>query len=141
MKNRLLDVRMDPGLCKLSNDLTLNSDDKNNNVYGSIPYIPPEVLRGNEFTKEGDIYSFGGIMYEMATGNQPFADQTHDMYLMIDIWFMCYDCISTCSLVSYGANVCSFCYIVNQVYNIRYTYIYLELLTNFLFCVTAEPKI
>ncbi|RHZ82484.1 hypothetical protein Glove_109g163 [Diversispora epigaea] len=77
-------VLIDTGLCKLSNDLTY-SDNKNNNVYGSIPYVPPEVLRGNEFTKEGDIYSFGGIMYEMATGNQPFADQAHDTYLMIDI--------------------------------------------------------
>ncbi|RHZ82296.1 hypothetical protein Glove_109g250 [Diversispora epigaea] len=76
---------IDPGLCKLDNDLILNSDNKNNTVYGSIPYIPPEALRGNEFTKEGDIYSFGGIMYEMVTGNQPFADRAHDTYLMIDI--------------------------------------------------------
>ncbi|RHZ82337.1 hypothetical protein Glove_109g207 [Diversispora epigaea] len=81
----LSDVIIGPGLCKLSNNLALNFDNKYNNVYGSIPYIPPEVLRGNEFTKEGDIYSFGGIMYEMATGNQPFADQAHDTYLMIDI--------------------------------------------------------
>ncbi|RHZ82338.1 hypothetical protein Glove_109g200 [Diversispora epigaea] len=74
-----------PGLCKLSNDLTLSSNSKKNNVYGSIPYISPEVLRGNEFTKEGDIYSFGEIMYEAATGNQPFADQVHGTYLMINI--------------------------------------------------------
>ncbi|RHZ82488.1 hypothetical protein Glove_109g173 [Diversispora epigaea] len=88
MKNSELDslsIIIDPGLCKLFNGLTLNSDNKNNHVYGSIPYLPPEVLRGNEFTKEGDIYSFGGIMYEMATGNQPFADRAHDTYLMIDI--------------------------------------------------------
>ncbi|RHZ58607.1 hypothetical protein Glove_372g49 [Diversispora epigaea] len=79
------DVKLDSGLCKLDNYLILNSDNKKNNVYGSIPYIPPEVLRGNEFTKAGDIYSFGGIMYEMATGNQPFADQAHDTYLIIDV--------------------------------------------------------
>ncbi|RHZ82476.1 hypothetical protein Glove_109g247 [Diversispora epigaea] len=88
MKNYNLvsfDIKIDPGLCKLDNDLILNSDNKKNNVYGSIPYIPPEVLRGNEFTKEGDIYSFGGIMYEVATGNQPFSNQAHDTYLMIDI--------------------------------------------------------
>ncbi|RHZ71335.1 hypothetical protein Glove_259g34 [Diversispora epigaea] len=73
-----LDIFIDPVLYELS-------DNKNNNVYGSIPYIPPEVLRGNEFTEEGDIYSFGGIMYEVATGNQPFVDQAYDTYLMIDI--------------------------------------------------------
>ncbi|RHZ82535.1 hypothetical protein Glove_109g225 [Diversispora epigaea] len=88
LKNSELDslsILIDPGLCKLSNDLTSSSNSKNNNVFGSIPYIPPEVLRGKEFTKEGDIYSLGGIMYEMATGNQPFSDQAHDTYLIIDI--------------------------------------------------------
>ncbi|CAG8577251.1 7204_t:CDS:1, partial [Diversispora eburnea] len=50
-------------------------------IYNSIPYILPEILRGNEFTKKGDIYSFGGIMYEVATGNKPFAGQKHDIYI------------------------------------------------------------
>ncbi|RHZ84287.1 hypothetical protein Glove_84g4 [Diversispora epigaea] len=71
--------------CKLENDLILNSNNKNNIICGSIPYIPPEVLIGNEFTREGDIYSFGGIMYEIITAQRPFADQAHDTYLMIDI--------------------------------------------------------
>ncbi|RHZ86155.1 hypothetical protein Glove_54g3 [Diversispora epigaea] len=75
----------DLGLCSLANDLILSSDNKSNKIYGSIPYIPPEVLRGNEFTKKGDIYSFGGIMYEMATGKQPFYDRAHDTRLIIDI--------------------------------------------------------
>src|SRR6185436_5031981 len=69
--------------CKLENDLILNSN--NNIICGSIPYIPPEVLLGNEFTREGDIYSFGGIMYEIVAAQRPFADQAHDTYLMIDI--------------------------------------------------------
>ncbi|RHZ86645.1 hypothetical protein Glove_48g84 [Diversispora epigaea] len=77
-------------LCVLHENNLVHCDLHSGNIlmksfYGSIPYIPPEVLRGNEFTKEGDIYSLGGIMYEMATGNQPFADQAHDTYLMIDI--------------------------------------------------------
>ncbi|RHZ86566.1 hypothetical protein Glove_49g26 [Diversispora epigaea] len=78
---------IDPGLFKPTNDLILNSENnKTNNIYGSIPFIPPEVLRGeNDFTKEGDIYSFGGILYELATGSRPFTDQAHDTYLMIDI--------------------------------------------------------
>ncbi|RHZ78856.1 hypothetical protein Glove_155g21 [Diversispora epigaea] len=68
----------------LENDLILNYN-KNNEIYGLIPYIPPEVLRGNQFTSEGDIYSFGGIMYEIVTAQRPFVDQAHDTYLMIDI--------------------------------------------------------
>ncbi|RHZ85763.1 hypothetical protein Glove_60g146 [Diversispora epigaea] len=79
------EVVIDLGLCKLESDLILNSNKKNNKINGSIPYIPPEVLRGNEFTREGDIYSFGGIMYEMVTAQRPFANQAHDTYLMMDI--------------------------------------------------------
>ncbi|RHZ78878.1 hypothetical protein Glove_155g64 [Diversispora epigaea] len=71
--------------CKLENDSILNANNKNNKIYGLIPYIPPEVLRGNEFTRKGDIYGFGGIMYEMVTAQRPFADQAHDTYLMINI--------------------------------------------------------
>ncbi|RHZ44137.1 hypothetical protein Glove_756g20 [Diversispora epigaea] len=78
-------LKIDLGLCKLENDLILNFNNKINKVYGSIPYIPPEVLRGNKFTMEGDTYSFGGIMYELVTSQRPFADQAHDTYLMIDI--------------------------------------------------------
>ncbi|RHZ59695.1 hypothetical protein Glove_362g39 [Diversispora epigaea] len=83
LKNIILAIDFDS--CKLENDLILNFDHKNNEIYGSIPYIPPGVLRGNKFTREGDIYSFGGIMYEIVTAQQPFADQAHDTYLMIDI--------------------------------------------------------
>ncbi|RHZ84203.1 hypothetical protein Glove_84g114 [Diversispora epigaea] len=83
--NSDLVLTIDLDSCKLENDLILNANDKNNEIYGSIPYIPPEVLRGNKFTREGDIYSFGGIMYEITTALQPFADQAHDTYLMIDI--------------------------------------------------------
>ncbi|RHZ84219.1 hypothetical protein Glove_84g121 [Diversispora epigaea] len=74
-------TNIDLDSCKLENNLILNA----NKIYGSIPYIPPEVLRGNKFTWEGDIYSFGGIMYETATAQRPFSDQAHDTYLMIDI--------------------------------------------------------
>ncbi|RHZ49228.1 hypothetical protein Glove_527g13 [Diversispora epigaea] len=81
----LLDLVIDLGLYKLENGLILDSDHKYNETYGSIPYIPPEVLRGNEFTRKGDIFSFGGIMYELVTAQRPFADQAHDTYLMIDI--------------------------------------------------------
>ncbi|RHZ48170.1 hypothetical protein Glove_557g71 [Diversispora epigaea] len=77
--------RIDSSSCELENDLILNSNNKNDKIYGSIPYIPPEVFRENEFTREGDIYSFDRIMHEMVTAQRPFADQAHDTYLMIDI--------------------------------------------------------
>jgi len=35
---------------------------KTNEVYGVLPYIAPEILLGNPYTKAADIYSFGIIM-------------------------------------------------------------------------------
>src|SRR6185436_6199029 len=78
-------IEIDSSSCKLENNLILNANGKNNETYGSLPYIPPEVLRGSEFTRKGDIYSFGGIMYEIITAQRPFADQAHDTYLIMDI--------------------------------------------------------
>ena len=63
----------DFGLCKSANQ-SLES----NNIYGVMPYVAPEVLKGNSYTKAADIYSFGMIMYFIATGNQPFANCAHD---------------------------------------------------------------
>ncbi|GBB88180.1 hypothetical protein RclHR1_14700002 [Rhizophagus clarus] len=54
-------------------------------VYGVMPYVAPEVLKGNPYTKAADIYSFGMIMYFVATGKQPFANCAHDQYLALKI--------------------------------------------------------
>ncbi|CAB5393808.1 unnamed protein product [Rhizophagus irregularis] len=54
-------------------------------IYGVMPYVAPEVLRGNPYTQASDIYSFGMIMYITATGRQPFADQAHDKVLALNI--------------------------------------------------------
>ncbi|RIA90900.1 kinase-like domain-containing protein [Glomus cerebriforme] len=44
-----------------------------------------EVLRGKPYTQAADIYSFGMIMYFVATGRQPFADRAHDEILVLYI--------------------------------------------------------
>jgi serine/threonine protein kinase len=54
-------------------------------IYGVMPYMAPEVLRGQPYTQTADIYSFGMIMYFTATGRQPFSDRAHDQYLALDI--------------------------------------------------------
>ncbi|KAG9300659.1 hypothetical protein G9A89_023457 [Geosiphon pyriformis] len=58
---------------------------KKKNIYGVIPYIPPEVLRGEKFTTAGDIYSFAMILWELATGKPPFHDYSHDQILIMAI--------------------------------------------------------
>ncbi|POG53550.1 kinase-like domain-containing protein [Rhizophagus irregularis DAOM 181602=DAOM 197198] len=54
-------------------------------IYGVMPYVAPEVLRRMPYTQESDIYSFGMIMYFIATGRQPFYNYAHDKLLVLDI--------------------------------------------------------
>ncbi|CAB4440446.1 unnamed protein product [Rhizophagus irregularis] len=69
----------DMGLCKKIDDIDETS------IYGVIPYVAPEVLRGKHYTQAADIYSFGMIMYVIATGRQPFVDCAHDEILVLNI--------------------------------------------------------
>ena len=48
----------DLGLCQ-----QLNEKVNPNEIFGVIPYLAPEVLSKNPYTKESDIYSFGMIMW------------------------------------------------------------------------------
>ncbi|CAG8599396.1 6882_t:CDS:10, partial [Ambispora gerdemannii] len=54
-------------------------------VFGIIPYMAPEVLRGGPLTEKADIYSLGMIMWEITAGCPPFLDRAHDVQLMIEI--------------------------------------------------------
>ncbi|RIA92040.1 kinase-like domain-containing protein [Glomus cerebriforme] len=62
------------------------SENKSSNqIYGVLPFIAPEVLRGENYTASSDIYSFGVIMNTFATGKKPWYDRAHDIYLAKDI--------------------------------------------------------
>ncbi|RIA88287.1 kinase-like domain-containing protein [Glomus cerebriforme] len=74
--------------CKIG-DLGLsqpvNNTSSNNEIYGVIPYIAPEIFKGSTFSKESDIYSIGMIMWELTTGCKPFANVKHDIHLVYKI--------------------------------------------------------
>ncbi|CAB4439799.1 unnamed protein product [Rhizophagus irregularis] len=72
----------DMGLCKPAD----YKENTKNKVYGVLPYIAPEVLRGQNYTKASDIYSFGIIMYEVISGLPPYHDLSHDKNLAIKIY-------------------------------------------------------
>ncbi|CAB4403454.1 unnamed protein product [Rhizophagus irregularis] len=62
-----------------------NNYSSNNEIYGVIPYIAPEIFKGGVFSKESDIYSFGMIMWELTTGCKPFANVEHNVNLIYEI--------------------------------------------------------
>ena len=72
----------DLGLCKPANEKPEKSEKR---IYGVLPYVAPEVLRGKEYTQESDIYGFGIIAYELCTGYPPYHDINHDESLAMRI--------------------------------------------------------
>lgn len=58
----------DFGIAKASNSVTITSTNK---VVGSAHYLSPEQAQGKQVDCRTDIYSFGIVLYEMATGKVP----------------------------------------------------------------------
>jgi eukaryotic-like serine/threonine-protein kinase len=47
-------------------------------VVGTLPYLPPEVLRGEPADARSDLWALGVVLYEMTTRQRPF--QGHTVY-------------------------------------------------------------
>ncbi|POG80531.1 kinase-like domain-containing protein, partial [Rhizophagus irregularis DAOM 181602=DAOM 197198] len=70
----------DLGLCQPIKSVLEEYD-----IYGVIPFMAPEVLRGKSYTPASDIYSFSMIMWEFTSGVPPFNDRAHDLQLSLSI--------------------------------------------------------
>jgi len=64
-------VLVDFGIAKVK-DSVIAPSTANGASVGTLLYMSPEQLRGEEITAASDIYSMGLIAYEMVTGRRPF---------------------------------------------------------------------
>ena len=66
----------DFGLARVQSDatrtLTLGAE-----LAGTVPYLAPEVVRGERATEQSDIYGLGAVLYELAVGAPPFEGGNH----------------------------------------------------------------
>ncbi len=68
------DVKVtDFGIARAINANTMTN---NNNTMGSVHYFSPEQARGGYIDQKSDVYSLGITMFEMATGEIPFDDES-----------------------------------------------------------------
>ncbi|PKK61125.1 hypothetical protein RhiirC2_856445 [Rhizophagus irregularis] len=58
---------------------------KENNIFGVLPFIAPEILKGQPYTQASNIYSFSIIMWEFTSKILPFNDKAHDLQLALSI--------------------------------------------------------
>jgi TolB-like protein/Tfp pilus assembly protein PilF/predicted Ser/Thr protein kinase len=77
---------LDFGLAKLaprgaeaSNDPTMTAErnlTEPGQAMGTVAYMSPEQVAGKELDARTDLFSFGAVLYEMATGRQAFSGST-----------------------------------------------------------------
>jgi len=69
---------LDFGLAKLRRPVAETSAteslEQTHSISGTLPYMAPEQLLGEDVDARTDLYAAGLVLYEMATGQRPFAD-------------------------------------------------------------------
>ncbi len=70
---------LDFGLARLmptADQTTMQSAPEGSSLAGTLPYLSPEQLHGSPPDSRSDLYALGVILYEMATGERPYAQES-----------------------------------------------------------------
>ena len=72
-------------ICDLGLSRSVNSCESNSTIRSVLPFTAPEVFHTRKFTEKSDTYSFGIIMYLIATGEPAFRNRQFNGDLICDI--------------------------------------------------------
>jgi serine/threonine protein kinase/tetratricopeptide (TPR) repeat protein len=72
---------MDFGLAKIKGSLKLT---RSSSTIGTLAYMAPEQLRGEEVDPRSDIFSLGAVLFETLTGTTPFKGE-HEAAIMYSV--------------------------------------------------------
>jgi serine/threonine protein kinase len=79
--NVLLDATNEPRLCDFGLARKVDSDQPMTGMAGTFNYMAPEVIRKRAYGLKADVFSFGMMLWEMATRKLPFKECDHQIQI------------------------------------------------------------
>jgi eukaryotic-like serine/threonine-protein kinase len=73
---KLLDFGLSKLLQPAGSMTTADTLGQTGGVARTVPYMAPAQLQGENVDARSDLFSFGTVLYEMATGRRPFREET-----------------------------------------------------------------